>query len=367
MDQTSLTLLDRARITADSILAPAAEQVDVEAAIPATHFQSLADAGLFGILGPTDAGGSDLSAPEARRVIAAIAGGCGATFFVWVQHHGVVRALRSSPNSALRDSLLTPLCSGTSIAGVAFAHARRSGPPAVRATRTAAGWRFDGFAPWTTSWGIAQRFVLVGESDAGELVWVMIDGRQTDGVTPHHLALPVLAATGTVALEFNGFVASDDEVMTIIDVAEWRQADRRTSAIGQTAALGVAARAVSLLAEGVERGERRDDDAAKVARSLGRQLDERWRTDDQLVADLSTPVDDGDTSRLNSWIGEASRHRAQCLDVARSATTALLAASGGRGMDLGHPAQRLAREAMFYVIQAQTADGRSATLQALTT
>jgi hypothetical protein len=36
-------------------------------------------------------------------------------------------------------------------------------------------------------------------------------------------------------------------------------------------------------------------------------------------------------------------------------------------MDLAHPAQRLAREADFYVIQAQTADGRAATLRGMIT
>lgn len=361
MDQASLTLGDRARKLADAILAPAAEHVDIDAAIPTTHFDALADAELFGILGPADAGGSDLSAHETRRVIAAIAGGCGATFFVWAQHHGVVRALRSSPNTDLRDSFLAPLCAGRTIAGVAFAHARRTGPPAVSATRVAGGWQFDGFAPWTTSWGIAQQFVIVGESDAGELVWVMIDGTTADGITPRHLQLPVLAATGTVALEFNGFMASDAEVMTTIDAAAWRVSDRFTSSIGQTAALGVAERAVSLLADIAERGDGNDAGATSACAALRKQLDDCWAEDDRLVSEMATPIDDRE-----AWIREASLHRARCLELARTATTALLAASGGRGMDLSHPAQRLAREAMFYVIQAQTADGRSATLHSLT-
>jgi len=62
-------------------------------------------------------------------------------------------------------------------------------------------------------------------------------------------------------------------------------------------------------------------------------------------------------------IAAASDHRAACLHLARRATSAFLAASGGGGMDLSHPAQRLMREADFYVIQAQTADGRAATLR----
>ena len=84
----------------------------------------------------------------------------------------------------------------------------------------------------------------------------------------------------------------------------------------------------------------------------------RWDDDDGLVDALA---------RGDDVVAEASDHRAACLDLARRSTTALLAAVGGRGMDLSHPAQRLAREADFYVIQAQTADGRAATLRNVVT
>jgi hypothetical protein len=49
--------------------------------------------------------------------------------------------------------------------------------------------------------------------------------------------------------------------------------------------------------------------------------------------------------------------------LARRATDALIAASGGGSMDLGHPAQRLSREASFYLIQAQTAELRALALR----
>ena len=54
------------------------------------------------------------------------------------------------------------------------------------------------------------------------------------------------------------------------------------------------------------------------------------------------------------------------LDLGRRATAALLASVGGSSMDLAHPAQRLARESLFYVVQAQTSDGRTATLRRAT-
>ena len=64
--------------------------------------------------------------------------------------------------------------------------------------------------------------------------------------------------------------------------------------------------------------------------------------------------------------GDLAGARAESITAVQRLTTALLAAVGGRGAELSHPAQRLAREALFYVVQAQTADGRRATLEALT-
>ncbi|MGB5756638.1 MAG: hypothetical protein WBM50_06960, partial [Acidimicrobiales bacterium] len=58
--------------------------------------------------------------------------------------------------------------------------------------------------------------------------------------------------------------------------------------------------------------------------------------------------------------------RAETLLAVQRLGTALLAAVGGGAMQLDHPAQRLSREAMFYLIQAQSADGRRALFDRLT-
>jgi alkylation response protein AidB-like acyl-CoA dehydrogenase len=337
---------ERAQSVADDVLFPSAQDVDRGLRPLDGGLRALAEAGLFGIAGPASHGGADLAPADARRTIAAVGSGCGATFFVWVQHHGVVRTLCTSPNRALVDELLAPMCAGEVVAGVAFAHLRRPGPPAIRAARTGAGWRLDGFAPWATSWGIADWFAVAAASDDGEIVWVKVPGHDVAGMTAAPLALPVFAHTGTVTLTFDSFVAADRDVLDVADLDEWRRNDRAHAALGQPAVLGVADRAIRLL------GDRTDAEALDAAARLRVQLAERWQHDDDLLG-------------ARDAIEEASEHRAACLDLARRATTALLAASGGGGMDLAHPAQRLAREADFYVIQAQTADGRSATLRSI--
>lgn len=342
--RTIARMLGVANDLADRLLFPNAQLVDRSDRVPTAHLAALADAGLF------DLEGTDRV--EIRRILAAIAGGCGATFFVWAQHHGVVRTLRSSPNTSLVDRWLRSLCAGSSIAGVAFAHLRRAGRPAVRAVRASAGWSFSGVAPWATSWGIADRFAVAAVDDDGRVVWALLPGANSDDgrFVAKPLALPVLGATGTVVLHFDDHRVDDADIMAFDDLDRWRTADRTNAAQGAAGVLGVADRAVRELAA----GGAHDDVAIAAARRLRSTLDDLWRLDDEFTA--TPPTTEAD-------IEAASDHRARCLRLGRSATTALLAASGGRGMDLSHPAQRLAREADFYVIQAQTGDGRSAVLR----
>lgn len=57
--------------------------------------------------------------------------------------------------------------------------------------------------------------------------------------------------------------------------------------------------------------------------------------------------------------------RAHAMELTVRATTALVAAGAGASMGLGSPAQRMAREALFHIVQAQTAPVRTATLRRL--
>ena len=99
------TLVEGAERVANDVLAPRAEAVDRATTIPAENLAALATAGMFGLAGPVAAGGADAGPLTARRVVATIGGACGATFFVWVQHHGVVRTLRGTDRPELASLL----------------------------------------------------------------------------------------------------------------------------------------------------------------------------------------------------------------------------------------------------------------------
>jgi alkylation response protein AidB-like acyl-CoA dehydrogenase len=83
-------------------LRPRAEDTDRAALVPRENLECLAEHGLWGVLGPESHGGADLDMATMRSIIRILGGACGATTFVWRQHHGAVRLLADSPNDVLR-------------------------------------------------------------------------------------------------------------------------------------------------------------------------------------------------------------------------------------------------------------------------
>jgi alkylation response protein AidB-like acyl-CoA dehydrogenase len=322
---------DAARRLGEELLAPAAEATDQAPVVPRSHLEALAGAGLMGLYRPP-------AAPPAvvREVYEALAGACGVTFFVWVQHHAPVRMLVASANDALRERYLDDLCAGRLLGGVAFAYLRRPGPPAVVATPAAGGYRIDGEAPWVTSWGLAGVFAVAARLE-DQVVWALVDGSHPALVASPPLTLAAMGASSTVRLAFDGLFVPEADVLSVGPLAGWQAEDRVVTAQPNPAVFGIAGTCIRLLGETV----------------LAAELDECRRR--------SYALADAGERDVDAMV-EA---KAQSLDLAARAATALVVATGGKAMSTGNPAQRLLREAAFFTIQAQTPALRRATLAQL--
>ncbi len=340
-------LLSQLRSEVEATWWPSATEMDRTDKIPASRLDVLRTLGLFGMAAPSGAGGLGLDGPTARMVLRILSGACGATAFMFAQHHGAVGALVATDNAAVRERWLNELIAGA-LAGTAYAHVRRAKQPVVSAVDQGNGsWRFNGVAPWATSWGTAAVYSVAATSDDGRLVWALLD-TETPGLTcPDPLELMVFKGTGTVRMQFDDVIVGPDAVLSVAPLDEWRARDRFLAVRPSPLALGIGDRALALLYEqSPEVGEAFDADWAAVSDEAERQC--------ALVDNRSAELE------------RVAAVRAAVVLKAQQLTTALLSLGGGRAAELENPAQRLAREAMFYVVQAQNDDGRAAMLAALT-
>ncbi|MET9125585.1 acyl-CoA dehydrogenase family protein [Streptomyces sp. NPDC004528] len=339
-------LVSRAGRLASEVLAPRAERVDREG-VPASSIEAVKRSGLLGVSAPVAYGGSAAPAAVVRETAEILAGACCSTWFVQAQHHTPVLTLAQS-DSPLRERLLGPLARGELLSGVAYAQLRAHPRVPVRVTRERGGWRFDGRVPWYTGWGLNDMMLLAGITDAGEALFAFTEAREQPGLRPSPpMRLAALTAARTVSLDLDGLWLPDDSVALRTPYETWAAGDRPKNTNASPAVFGVAAAALDLLDT--------DPPAEETARALRTRLDEVRRRA-YALADHPVP---------SERIEERLTVKTLAYDVMRAATTAAVVAGGGRAMALDSPAQRLAREGMFLLVQGQTATVRTAHLGAL--
>ncbi|MEU1404650.1 acyl-CoA dehydrogenase family protein [Streptomyces sp. NPDC005728] len=341
MTATAHPLVVRARRLAADLLVPEAERVDQEG-VPASHIEAVKRSGLLGVVAPAEYGGSGAPPAVLRETAEILAGACCSTWFVQTQHHTPVQTLTKA-ELPLRERLLGPLSRGELLSGVAYAHLRAYPRIPVRVRRESAGWRFDGTVPWYTGWGLNDVMLLAGVTEAGEALFAFVEARDQPGLRASApLRLAALTATRTVSLELDGLRVPEEAVALRTPYERWAPGDRARTLHANPAVFGIAEAALSLL----------DEESCGPLRA--RLADVRRRA--YALADDPAPQE---------RTGERLAVRAEAYEVLGAATTAAVVAGGGRAMSLTSPAQRLAREGLFLLVQGQTAETRQAHLRAL--
>jgi len=315
-------VLSSARRIADDLLFPAATTVDTADRIPDGHLDALAAAGLYGLGGPVSAGGLELDLAVFCDVIEIMAGGCLATTFVWLQHHGAVRALMASDNAALARQWLEPLCRGSRRAGVALV-GRLPGPALLRAEAVPGGYVFDGTAPWVTGWGMIDVLHTLARDDDGNVIAALLPvGPHGASITADRLELAAVNASATVSLRFSQHFVPAALVSGLQPHSDLLASDASGLRVNGSLALGVAARCCQLAL------------AAdwSPAKALDREL-----------AAVRDALDAADGSSLPAA-------RAAASAFAYRAAGLLAAAAGSQSVLVTAHPQRLAREALFLLV-----------------
>jgi alkylation response protein AidB-like acyl-CoA dehydrogenase len=244
-----------------------------------------------------------------------LAGGCLATTFVWLQHHGAVRAIATSGNEELQSDWLKPLCLGRLRAGIALGGAR-PGPPLLRATRTDGGYLLAGSAPWVTGWNRVDAVYTLARLADDQLLAALLPAQAGDGLTATPLDLVAVNASCTVELGFSGYFVPDRLVSSVFPQSEFLARDATGLRPNGSLALGVAARCCRLIGPSPLDGE------------LTRRRDR---------------LDSADPESMPAA-------RAAASEFAFQAAGAAVAAAGSHGIVAGQHPQRLAREALFLLV-----------------
>lgn len=307
---------------ADDLLFPSAIDTDRAELVPQRNLDALADAGLYGLFGPTDLGGSAADLRTGAAVVEAIASGCLNTALVWLQHHGIVGTLLLS-DLPVRDDLLADLVAGRRRSGIVFTGAMPGSP--LRARRDGdGGWILDGRAPWVSGWGRVDTLLVSAGGPDDTVVTGIIEGVDRLAITAERHRLATLDASGTVELFFDDVPLPADRVTGV-----------RSRSAGGSGTLAL--RLNGSLALGVVR---------RCGALIGPSP-----LDDELDA-ARTALDEADPDDLPIA-------RAQAAALATKATASLLVHTGSRGIETDDHAQRLAREAMFLLVFATGPDIRA--------
>jgi alkylation response protein AidB-like acyl-CoA dehydrogenase len=329
-----------------------ADRADGDRTWPTQSWEILQNMGGLAWAIPTEFGGAGLAGLELLDKYQELARRCLTTCFILSQRDAACRRIRDCESAILRKMLLPPLARGESFATVGLSHLTTSHQhlqPPVLARESREGFILDGTIPWVTGAAEADH-VVTGAT--------LSDGRQILAVLPRSLPgftvgppmeLAALAGSLTAQVHCHGVAVDRRWIFAgpaerVLAAGKGGPGGLETSCL----ALGLAGAAIDLLAT-----------EAAIRHDL-QPITERLRgTWEHLWTDVESVLRDNPAPDAMA----ALRSRANSLSL--RASQAALTASKGTGFLRPHPAQRYARQALFFLVWSCPRPAADATLALL--
>jgi alkylation response protein AidB-like acyl-CoA dehydrogenase len=349
-------LMSASPLLSDEVLATLAAHAgaaDAEPVWPAASWETVRSAGVLGWCIPTEYGGLGLGGTELLEGYERLASACLTSCFILSQRDAACRRIRDHGGEALRRELLRPLACGGRFATVGLSHlttSRQHGQPAMRVQMRDGDFVLDGIMPWVTGAEQADFFITGAVLDDGRQILTVLP-RDCKGITIGP-PLDLMALTGSLTTEVRC------EQVTV--AARWLLAGpvEKVMTVGRGGtggletsclALGLAGAAVAYLQTEASRRPDLRASADRLEQARQNACKEMYR----LAHEGGTPE-------------AALALRARVNTLVLRATQAALTASKGTGFLRSHPAQRWARQAMFFLVWSCPRPAAEATLAYLT-
>lgn len=284
--------------------------------------------GLAGFL-PSDCGGTAAPEPVLLAMLVAIASRCLTTALVLTQWAAGCRIIAGA-EPRIRSAYLAALARGEATTTVGISQLstsrRHLTSPALVATNDDGAWKLNGLCPWVTGADSSDTIVTGGVAETGEQFFFVVPTEAIGLDIQPPMRMLALSGSRTSTVVFHDVAPAEVIVPAGAGV--------RTGGLATTAlALGSTRAAIAML----------DDEAharpalEPVAAGLRAEADELAR---RLAEGAEHGIEPADRDRL----------RAHANGLVVRAAQAALTASKGAGFVSGHPAERLVRESMFFLV-----------------
>ncbi len=290
---------------------------------------------------PAKHGGASCPRPLLVQRYAQLAGGSLTAMFILSQHDAAIRRFLAAEGCPVAEQWLCAIARGDALATVGISHlttSRRLGAQAIRVTPAGPGsgrYRLDGTMPWVTGATRADVVVTGGVLDDGQQLLVAL-ATDRPGVTvcpPFPLAALQASCTSEIRLE--GVEIKTADVL----------AGPSDQVLAHPGAVGTGGLETSVLAAGQARAAL----TALIELAPGRG---------ELAEPLEALCDDWQSvwaqilaqARGEAEAMEPARIRGRANGLVTRATQAYLTARKGTGFLRTEPAQRWARQALFFLV-----------------
>lgn len=313
-----------------------ATRIDQSGDWPSEDLHMLEQVGAMRWALPLALDGEELSPIELHFRYEAIASASLSTALILSQRDSAAALIDAATDAPMRERIGRELACGSAFATLGIAQlttSRQGGAPALQFEETADGFELNGLIPWSTGAGKA-RYIIAGAvgSEGRQLLFVLPTDLPGVVVEPP-MQLVALRGSWTSPVRLRQVRLERRWVLhgPAVEVLSIR---RKSLPVGQAfLALGLCRSALELIqGHDSELGQ-------KHARSFATQL-ERTR---QGVLEVCHPSCQASPQM-------AAQVRSACNDLAVRITHAAVALYKGTALLLSHPAQRLAREAMFLLV-----------------
>lgn len=326
-----------------------------ENAWPTEMLEVLADHGLWGTAIPTHLGGLLSQPADQLRTYEAIAREDLSLALIITQHDGACALLRRSDNKEPAERVLRSCAMGKSLATVGISQLTTSGQtkgPALRAAPRDGGFVLNGMMPWVTSAAKSDYIVTGAVLNDGQQILACLPTTTAGLVIEPPMRLMALSSSYTSVVRCNGVPVTQDQLMKGPVAKALKQRAPAKPLTVSSVGIGMAG---ALLAGILERSPSLPDANDLIINSIQPQYDALRKKLYRAAEVLDQPDQETPATQIRAAVNDL---------ISRLALTLITLGKGSAYLSAS-PLQRLAREAMFFLVWSAHKDVQTETLHKL--